>query len=222
VIRVLVADDQSLVRGGFRMIVDSQPDLEVVGEASDGREALALTAEHEPDVVLMDIRMPGMNGLEATRAIVARPDCHARVLMLTTFDLDELVYESVRAGASGFLVKDVPPQELAQAVRTVASGNALLSPTALRRLLDEFVRRPAPVAGRPRGLETLTDREVDVLRLVARGRTNAEIASELLVGENTVKTHVTHLLTKLCLRDRVQAVVRAYETGLVAPGRDDG
>jgi DNA-binding NarL/FixJ family response regulator len=222
VIRVVVADDQSLVRGGFRMIIDAQPDLEVVGEASDGRQAVALTAEHQPDVVLMDIRMPRMNGLEATRAIVARPDCRARVLMLTTFDLDELVYESVRAGASGFLVKDVPPRELAQAVRTVASGNALLSPTALRRLLDEFARRPRPVAGRPPGLEALTDREVDVLRLVARGRTNAEIARELHVGENTVKTHVTHLLTKLSLRDRVQAVVRAYETGLVAPGRDDG
>ena len=221
-IRVVVADDQSLVRGGFRMIIDAQPDLEVVGEAANGQEAVAATAELAPDVVLMDIRMPGMNGLDATRAIVARTGCTARVLVLTTFDLDELVYESVRAGASGFLVKDVPPGELAQAVRTVAAGNALLSPTALRRMLDEFVRRPAPVVGRPAGLETLTDREVDVLRLVARGRSNAEIAGELFLGENTVKTHVTHLLAKLALRDRVQAVVRAYETGLVSPGHGPG
>jgi DNA-binding NarL/FixJ family response regulator len=221
-IRVVVADDQSLVRGGFRMIVDAQDDLEVVGEAGDGREAVAIVADLAPDVVLMDIRMPGMNGLEATRAILARPSCTTRVLMLTTFDLDELVYESIRAGASGFLVKDVPPDELAQAVRIVAAGNALLSPTVLRRMLDEFVRRPPPVSGRPPGLEALTEREVDVLRLVARGRSNAEIAGELFLGENTVKTHLTHILGKLALRDRVQAVVRAYETGLVAPGSGTG
>lgn len=219
-IRVVVADDQSLVRGGFRMIIDAQPDLEVVGEASDGREAVALTAEREPDVVLMDIRMPGMNGLDATRAILAQPGCAARVLMLTTFDLDELVYESMRSGASGFLVKDVPPQELTQAVRTVASGNALLSPTVLKRMIDEFVRRPPPVTGRPPSLAALTDREIEVLELVATGRSNAEIASELHLGENTVKTHLTHILTKLGLRDRVHAVVRAYETGLIAPGHD--
>jgi len=221
VIRVVVADDQSLVRGGFRMIIDAQPDLEVVGEAADGHEAVAAALELAPDVVLMDIRMPGMNGLDATRSIVARPACAARVLVLTTFDLDELVYESMRAGASGFLVKDVPPEDLAQAVRTVAAGNALLSPTVLRRMLDQFVRRPPPVDGRPPGLESLTEREVEVLRLVARGRANAEIAGELYLGENTVKTHVTHILTKLGLRDRVQAVVRAYETGLVAPGSGD-
>ena len=219
-IRVVLADDQSLVRGGFRMIIDAQPDMQVVGEAADGAEAVTLATTLEPDVVLMDVRMPRMNGIDATTAIVAQPNSRARVLILTTFDLDELVYQSMRAGASGFLVKDIPPGELATAVRTIASGNALLSPTALRRMLDEFVRRPPPGNGRPTALATLTDREVEVLRALAHGLSNAEIAAELILGENTVKTHVTHLLGKLGLRDRVQAAVLAYECGLVTPGRD--
>jgi DNA-binding NarL/FixJ family response regulator len=220
VIRVVIADDQSLVRGGFRMIIDAQPDMQVVGEAADGAEAVSLAKTLEPEVVLMDVRMPRMNGIDATTAIVSDPNSRVRVLVLTTFDLDELVYQSMQAGASGFLVKDVPPGELATAVRTIASGNALLSPTALRRMLDEFIRRPLPTNGRPAALAALTDREVDVLRALAHGLSNGEIATELILGENTVKTHVTHLLAKLGLRDRVQAAVLAYECGLVTPGGD--
>jgi DNA-binding NarL/FixJ family response regulator len=219
VIRVLIADDQALVRGGFRLILDAQPDMEIVGEAADGRVAVEQALELTPDVVLMDIRMPRVDGLEATRRLVQSAPSSVHVLILTTFDLDEYVYEAMLAGASGFLVKDVPPAELAHGVRTVAGGDALLAPTVVRRLLEEFVRRPPPGSRTPAGLMELTDRELEVLKLVARGRSNAEIAADLVVGETTVKTHVTHVLQKLNLRDRVQAVVLAYETGLVQPGR---
>jgi DNA-binding NarL/FixJ family response regulator len=219
VIRVLIADDQALVRGGFRLILDAQPDMEIVGEAADGRVAVEQALELTPDVVLMDIRMPRVDGLEATRRLVQSAPSSVHVLILTTFDLDEYVYEAMLAGASGFLVKDVPPAELAHGVRTVAAGDALLAPTVVRRLLEEFVRRPPPGSRTPAGLTELTDRELEVLKLVARGRSNAEIAADLVVGETTIKTHVTHVLQKLNLRDRVQAVVLAYETGLVQPGR---
>jgi DNA-binding NarL/FixJ family response regulator len=219
VIRVLVADDQALVRGGFRMILDAQKDVEVVGEASDGREALAQARELDPDVVLMDIRMPELDGLEATRQLVSG-DGSARVLMLTTFDLDEYVYEAMKAGASGFLLKDVRPEQLAEAVRVVAAGDSLLAPAITQRLIAEFVRRPPPGSGAPTELSELTERELEVLKLIARGLSNSEIASELFVSEATVKTHVTHVLSKLKLRDRVQAVVLAYESGLVLPGVD--
>jgi DNA-binding NarL/FixJ family response regulator len=217
VIRVLIADDQALVRGGFRMILEAQKDIEVVGEASDGREALARARELAPDVVLMDIRMPELDGLEATRQLVTR-DGSTRVLMLTTFDLDEYVYEAMKAGASGFLLKDVRPEQLAEAVRVVAAGDSLLAPAITHRLIAEFVRRPPPGSGAPAELSELTDRELEVLKLIARGLSNGEIASALFLGEATVKTHVTHVLTKLKLRDRVQAVVLAYESGLVQPG----
>ncbi len=216
-IRVLVADDQALVRGGFRMILDAQKDIEVVGEAEDGRDALAKASTLQPDVVLMDIRMPEMDGLEATRRLAGQGGS-ARVLMLTTFDADEYVYEAMKAGASGFLLKDVRPEQLAEAVRVVAAGDALLAPAITRRLVEEFVRRPPPGTAKPRELDELTERELDVLLLVARGLSNAEIASALFLTEATVKTHLTHILTKLDLRDRVQAVVLAYESGLVQPG----
>jgi DNA-binding NarL/FixJ family response regulator len=219
VIRVLIADDQALVRGGFRMILDAQKDVEVVGEASDGREALAQARELDPDVVLMDIRMPELDGLEATRQLVSG-DGSARVLMLTTFDLDEYVYEAMKAGASGFLLKDVRPEQLAEAVRVVAAGDSLLAPAITQRLIAEFVRRPPPGSDAPTELSELTERELEVLKLIARGLSNGEIASELFVSEATVKTHVTHVLSKLKLRDRVQAVVLAYESGLVLPGVD--
>ena len=216
-IRVLVVDDQALVRGGFRMILDAQQDIDVVGEAEDGQEALEKIAELEPDVVLMDIRMPRLDGLEATRRLGEGK--HApRVLMLTTFDADEYVYEAMKAGASGFMLKDVRPEQLADAVRVVASGEALLAPAITRRLIEQFVRRPRPGSAKPPELAELTEREVDVLRLVARGLSNAEIASSLFLTEATVKTHLTHILAKLNLRDRVQAVVLAYESGLVQPG----
>jgi DNA-binding NarL/FixJ family response regulator len=217
VIRVVVADDQALVRGGFRLILEAQPDIEVVGEASDGREALERAHELRPDVVLMDIRMPGLDGLEATRQLLARAD-PPRVLMLTTFDLDEYVYDALRAGASGFLLKDVRPEQLAEAVRTVAIGDTLLAPSITRRLVEQYLRRPPPGARTPHGLSALTDRELDVLRLVARGRSNQQIAHDLFLGESTVKTHLTHLFAKLGLRDRAQAVVLAYEFGLIEPG----
>jgi DNA-binding NarL/FixJ family response regulator len=219
VIRVLIADDQALVRGGFRMILEAQKDIEVVGEASDGQEALAQARELDPDVVLMDIRMPELDGLEATRRLVSG-DGSARVLMLTTFDLDEYVYEAMKAGASGFLLKDVRPEQLAEAVRVVAAGDSLLAPAITQRLIAEFVRRPPPGSGAPTELSELTERELEVLKLIARGLSNGEIASALFVSEATVKTHVTHVLTKLKLRDRVQAVVLAYESGLVHPGAD--
>jgi DNA-binding NarL/FixJ family response regulator len=217
VIRVFVADDQALVRGGFRMILDSQPDMEVVGEAQDGREALRAVAELRPDVVLMDIRMPEMDGLETTRRIVIDENA-PRVLMLTTFDMNEYVYEAMKSGASGFLLKDVRPEQLADAVRTVAAGDALLAPAITRRLIEEFVRRPPPGSGSPPELEELTERELEVLTLIAKGLSNEEIAKQLFVSMATVKTHITHILTKLQLRDRVQAVVLAYESGLVQPG----
>jgi DNA-binding NarL/FixJ family response regulator len=217
VIRVFIADDQALVRGGFRMILDAQPDMEVVGEAQDGKEALRMVAELRPDVILMDIRMPEMDGLETTRRIVIDENA-PRVLMLTTFDMNEYVYEAMKSGASGFLLKDVKPEQLADAVRTVAAGDALLAPAITRRLIEEFVRRPPPGTNAPPELETLTERELEVLKLIAKGLSNEEIAKQLFVSMATVKTHITHILMKLQLRDRVQAVVLAYESGLVQPG----
>jgi DNA-binding NarL/FixJ family response regulator len=229
-VRLLIADDQALVRAGFRMILDAEDDLEVVGEAADGAEAVALARTLRPDVVLMDIRMPELDGIEATRRIVgatapaatAGVDADAapvRVLMLTTFDLNEYVYEALRAGASGFLLKDVPPEQLAAGIRVVAAGEALLAPSITRRLIEEFARGGAGApAAPPPGLDELTARELEVFRLVARGLSNAEIAAELIVGETTVKTHVARVLMKLGLRDRVQAVVLAYESGVAVPG----
>ena len=218
-IRLLIADDQALVRTGFRMILDAEPDIEVLGEAENGREAVDLARELSPDVVLMDIRMPEMDGIEATRRVVSVDGERApRVLMLTTFDLDEYVYDALRAGASGFLLKDVPAPQLAGGVRMVAAGDALLAPSITRRLIEEFSTAPA-AATPPPGLGELTPRELEVFRLVARGMSNAEIAAELVVGETTVKTHVTRVLMKLGLRDRVQAVVLAYEAGVVSPGQ---
>ena len=216
-IRVLIVDDQALVRGGFRLILEAQKDIDVVGEAADGREALDRARELQPDVVLMDVRMPELDGIEATRRLLAA-ESRARVLILTTFDADEYVYDAMKAGASGFLLKDVRPEQLPDAVRVVARGEALLAPTLTRRLIEQFVRRPSPGSRAPDELQGLTERELDVLRLVARGASNAEIASALFVSEATVKTHITHILTKLGLRDRVQAVVVAYESGLVQPG----
>lgn len=215
-IRVLLADDQDLVRAGFRLILELADGVEVVGEAGDGREAVRLARELEPDVVLMDVRMPEVDGIEATRRLL-HAGVDTRVLVLTTFDLDEYVYAAVRAGASGFLLKDVPRDELVHAVRTVARGEALLAPAITQRLLEKFIARPDPRAAAP-ALDELSARELEVLRLLARGLSNAEIASELIVGEATVKTHVARILRKLDLRDRVQAVVFAYETGLVEPG----
>lgn len=223
-IRVLIVDDQELVRTGFRMILDSENDIEVVAEAADGKEALTEFDRLQPDVVLMDIRMPNMDGVEATRVLVER-DSNALVLILTTFDLDEYVYAALRAGASGFLLKDTPPEQLIEAVRVVAGGDALIAPNVTRRLIETFAHKlPTGEAEQPsprRHLEDLTDREVEVLTLMARGLSNTEIATELFVGETTVKTHVGHILTKLQVRDRVQAVVAAYESGLVEPGRRD-
>jgi DNA-binding NarL/FixJ family response regulator len=217
-IRVLVADDQHLVRTGFRMILDTEDDIEVVAEAADGAEAVELAARHHPDVVLMDVRMPQVDGIEATRRLAARNVAHpARVLILTTFDLDDYVYAALRNGASGFLLKDTPAEELVRAVRVVAGGEALLAPSVTRRLIEEFSRGPARPTP-PAELGTLTEREHEVLGLMARGLSNAEIADELVLGETTVKTHVGRILTKLRLRDRVQAVVLAYESGLVTPG----
>lgn len=210
-IRVIVADDQSMVRAGFRMLLGGEPDIDVVGEAANGAEAVELAARAQPTVVLMDIRMPVLDGLEATRRILAA-DPGARVLILTTFDLDEYVYEALRAGASGFVLKDDPPEQLISAVRVVADGAALLSPTVTKRVISQFTRVPRPAP--PRAVADLTERELDVLRLVARGRSNAEIGQELYISETTVKTHISHILQKLNLRDRVQAVVLAYETGL--------
>jgi DNA-binding NarL/FixJ family response regulator len=218
VIRVLLVDDQELVRGGFRMILDAHEDIAVVGEADDGAGAVDEALRLHPDIVLMDVRMPGVDGIEATRRLLAAGS-RSRVLMLTTFDLDEYVYEAIRAGASGFMLKDVSPRQLVEAVRTVATGDALLAPAITRRLLERFISRPPPAAsGAPAGLDELTPREIDVLRLVARGLSNAEIAQELIIGEATVKTHVERILAKLEVRDRTQAVVAAYETGLVEPG----
>jgi DNA-binding NarL/FixJ family response regulator len=215
-IKVLLADDQSLVRAGFRMILKAEPDIDVVGEAADGREAVAKAATHRPDVVLMDVRMPEMNGIEATRAI-AIGDGAPRVLVLTTFDRDEYVYEALRAGASAFLLKDAPEHQLLAAIRVVADGGSLFSPSVTRRLIEQFAARER-AAPPPAELEDLTARELEVLGLVARGLSNAEISSELVVSEHTTKTHVASILQKLGLRNRVQAVVLAYETGVVRPG----
>ena len=215
--RVVIADDQELVRTGFRAILGSEPDIEVVGEASDGREAVEYARQLRPDVVLMDIRMPRMDGLEATRRIVTGPDSKPRVLILTTFDLDEYVYEALRSGASGFMLKDNPADQLITAVHVIARGEALIAPSVTRRLISEFARRVSRTP-KPDQLRSLTVRESEVLKLVARGLSNAEIAEELYVAETTVRTHVGRILTKLGLRDRVQAVVLAYETGLVQSG----
>jgi DNA-binding NarL/FixJ family response regulator len=214
----MICDDQALVRSGFAMILDAREDLEVVGEAENGREAIALAARLNPDVILMDVRMPELDGVGATRAIV-RSGAPARILILTTFDLDEYVYDAIRAGASGFLLKDVQPAQLVDAIRTIAAGEALLAPSVTRRLLDRFAQTlPGPTEPAPRALDALTAREVEVLRLVASGLSNAELAARLFVSEATVKTHVSSILRKLDLRDRVQAVVAAYEAGLVRPG----
>lgn len=217
----MIADDQQLVRAGLRMILESQPDIEVVGEASDGVEALELARRTRPDVLLMDIRMPRMDGLEATRGLAAQPGAATRVLILTTFQVDDYVFEAMRSGASGFLLKTAPPDELVHAVRVVASGDALLSPAVTRSVVAEFARlSPAPRPAPP-GLGTLTEREDEVLKLVAAGLSNAEIAARLFLGEATVKTHVGRVLAKLGLRDRVQAVVFAYENGIATPGRQE-
>ena len=218
---VLIADDQALVRAGFRMILEAEEDMEVVGEAADGREALAEALRLRPDVVLMDVRMPEVDGIEATRRLLGEDGSDAKIVMLTTFDMDEYVYDALRAGASGFLLKDVPPEQLVAGIRAVASGDSLLAPSVTRRVIEEFVRRPPDsVRTAPPELTELTAREAEVLKLIARGLSNAEIAKELFVSEATVKTHVAHVLMKLKLRDRVQAVVLAYESGLVLPGRD--
>ncbi|WP_242902413.1 response regulator [Actinomadura terrae] len=215
-IRVLVADDQALLRGSFRVLVDTAPGLLTVGEAGTGAEAVELAASEAPDVVLMDVRMPEMDGIEATRRICADlPD--VRVLILTTFDLDTYVYSALRAGASGFLLKDTPPADLLSAIRVVASGESLLAPTVTRRLIAEFVRRPGPVQPPPTGLDGVTDREREVLTLIARGLSNTELAAHLHLSPATVKTHIGHLLAKLQARDRAQLVIAAYETGLVTP-----
>jgi DNA-binding NarL/FixJ family response regulator len=216
-IRVLVVDDQELVRSGFCVILDTAEDITVVGEAANGEAALAAAVGCRPDVVLMDIRMPGMDGLEATRLLTGSSPA-PKVVMLTTFDLDEYVYEALRAGASGFLLKDSPRHDLIAAVRAAAAGDALLAPSVTRRLIEAFARRPRETSPSPSQLASLTARERDVLLLLARGRSNAEIASVLFVSDATVKTHVGNLLAKLGLRDRVQAVILAYETGIVVPG----
>ena len=211
-IKVLVADDQSMVRAGFRMLLAQEPDIEVVGEASNGLEAIDKATRFGPSVILMDIRMPELDGLEATRRILASDD-PPRILVLTTFDLDEYVYEALRAGASGFVLKDDPPEQLIAAVRTVASGDALLSPAITKRVISEFARMPRPAP--PKELDDLSGREREVFRLIALGLSNAQIGQELFIGETTVKTHVTHVFQKLNVRDRVQAVVLAYQSGLV-------
>ncbi len=228
-IRVLIVDDQAMVRAGFRMIIEAETDITVVGEASDGQEAVDTTHRCRPDVILMDVRMPRMDGIEAASQILApRPDgvAHAappRVLMLTTFDLDDYVYAALRAGVSGFMLKDAPAEQLIEAIRVVAAGDALLAPSITRRLIEDIGRRPARDASiAVPGLDLLTERELEVLRLVARGLSNAEIAQQLYLGEATIKTHVGRMLMKLSIRDRVQAVVLAYESGLVTPGQPLG
>jgi len=218
-VRVLIVDDQALVRTGFRMILEAEEDIEVVGEAADGVEAIAEARRLEPDVVLMDVRMPELDGIEATRRLLANGDIgDTTVVMLTTFDMDEYVFDALRAGASGFLLKDVPPERLVDGIRAVANGDALLAPSITRRLIEEFVRSGTTRSSAPPALDELTARELEVLQLIARGLSNAEIAKELFVSETTVKTHVAHVLMKLGLRDRVQAVVLAYEAGVVQPG----
>ena len=218
-IRIVLADDQTLVRDGFRSIIDREPDLEVVAEAGDGHAAIESARKLSPDVVLMDIRMPHLDGLQATRILVAEPH-PPRILVLTTFDLDDYVYDALKSGASGFLLKDVRAGELTEAIRTVAAGERLLSPAITRRLIEQHLRRPAP-GKLPAALSLLTERELDVLKLLARGLSNTEIAAGLYLGTSTIKTHVNRILTKLDLRDRAQAVVYAYETGLIRPGETD-
>ncbi|CAM5539074.1 response regulator [Streptomyces avidinii] len=216
-IKVMIADDQMMVRQGFTVLLNAQPDIEVVGQAVDGADAVAKVAELAPDVVLMDIRMPGMGGIEATSVITAVPDAAVKVLVLTTFDLDEYVYEALRAGASGFLLKDASADQLAEAVRVVAAGEALLSPNITKRLITEFSRLGAPRAPSRARIQALTERETEVLSLIAQGLSNAEISEHLVLAEQTVKTHVSRILVKLGLRDRTQAAVFAYETGLIRP-----
>ena len=218
-IRVLLVDDQALIRTGFRMILDAEEDMDVVGESADGTQAVDSVRRLAPDVVLMDIRMPEMDGIEATRLIAGNnAEGAPRVLMLTTFDLDEYVYDALRAGASGFLLKDVPAEQLVEGIRVIAQGDALLAPSVTKRLISEFSRSGAAQRSAPASLEDLTPRELEVFKLIARGMSNAEIAAELVVSETTVKTHVARVLMKLGVRDRVQAVVLAYESGVVAPG----
>ncbi|WP_412077512.1 response regulator [Streptomyces xanthophaeus] len=216
-IKVMIADDQMMVRQGFTVLLNAQPDIEVVGQAVDGADAVAKVAELDPDVVLMDIRMPGMGGIEATSVITAAPGAAVKVLVLTTFDLDEYVYEALRAGASGFLLKDASADQLAEAVRVVAAGEALLSPNITKRLITEFSRMGAPRAPSRARIDELTERETEVLSLIAQGLSNAEISEHLVLAEQTVKTHVSRILVKLGLRDRTQAAVFAYETGLIRP-----
>jgi DNA-binding NarL/FixJ family response regulator len=216
-IRVLIADDQPLVRSGFRMIIDERPDLELVAEAEDGEQAIRLASELDPDLILMDIRMPTIDGVQATRHLV-EAGSRARILVLTTFDLDEYVYAAVNAGASGFLLKDVQPEQLVDAIRVVAAGNSLFGPAATQRLLERFAPSPSGAAGTR--LDRLTDREREILTLIAQGRSNAELAEQLYLSEATVKTHVSAILRKLAVRDRVQAVIAAYEAGLVSPGAE--
>jgi DNA-binding NarL/FixJ family response regulator len=220
-IGVVIADDLALFRSGLRMMLYAHEDIEVLAEAADGLEAIEATRLHRPDVVLMDVRMPGMDGIEATRRLLADPTGYApRVLMLTTFDLDEYVYDALKAGASGFMLKSNPPEQLVNAIRAIARGESLLGPHITRRLIEHYVRGPRTSAEPPTRLADLTDRERQVLNLLARGHTNSEIADELIIGPGTVKTHVSRILTKLHLRDRVQAVVLAYESGLIQPGRN--
>lgn len=215
--RVVLADDQPLVRAGFRMILEAEDDIDVAGEASDGEEAVAVTRQLQPDVVLMDIQMPKVDGLEATRRIAQDASTDSRILILTTFERDDYVFEALRAGASGFMLKNAAPEDLVRAVRVVATGDALLDPAITRRVIEDYAQRAAPRKDHAR-LARLTEREREVLRLLATGKSNAELAAHLYLGEGTVKTHVSHVLGKLGLRDRVQAVVFAYETGLVEPG----
>jgi DNA-binding NarL/FixJ family response regulator len=217
-LKVAVVDDQALMRTGFTMILNAETDIEVVGDASDGRLGVELCRTLRPDVVLMDVRMPEMDGIEATRQITSDPHSTTKVLMLTTFDLDEHVYAALRAGASGFLLKDTPPDELLNAIRVIANGDALLSPSVTKALIEEFARQPEAAPVKQVDVGALTERELEVFRLVAKGLSNQEIAGSLFVGETTVKTHVSHVLSKLGVRDRVQAVVLAYESGIVRPG----
>ncbi len=219
-IKVVLVDDQAMVRAGIHMILEAEPDIKVVGEAIDGAKAIEAAAVLKPDVVLMDIQMPIMNGLDATRRIIQTPGNKSRVLILTTFERDDYVFEALWAGASGFILKNAPPEDLIEAVRVIAEGNALLAPSVTKRIIKEFTQRPVRQNMKDK-LKNMTDREIEVLRLLAKGKTNAEIAADLFVGEATVKTHISNLLTKLDLRDRVQAVVYAYESGLIQPGVDD-
>jgi DNA-binding NarL/FixJ family response regulator len=221
-ISVVVADDQALMRSGLRMMLERANGIVIVGEAHDGETAVRLAREHQPDIILMDIRMPGVDGIEATRRIVADPGSATKIVILTTYDLDEYVYHAIRAGASGFLLKTTPPPQLVAAILAVAAGDTLLAPEITRRLLEEYIRRPPPGSARPPALEDLTEREVEVLRLIAHGRSNKAIAAHLFVSEPTIKTHINRLFRKLGVRDRIHAIVLAYESGLVRPGdRDD-